>query len=62
MAIIEGLEDFYKKLNAILDTNFLTPLPHITLYTNSTRKEKKLRGIGIYSKEKFEELQPQKVK
>ena len=61
LAEINHLEDFYLKLNHLLDTNFETPLPHVTLFTNSTMAEKKLRGIGIYSRKQFEELYPEKL-
>ena len=55
------LADFYSKLNSILNTLFLTPFPHITLYTTSTRPDKKLRGIGLYSNDQFLSLNPQKI-
>lgn len=61
MAKINGLEEFYKKLNSLLGKQFATPLPHITLYTTSTREDKKLRGIGIYSEGQFQELGPKKI-
>src|SRR3989344_1196592 len=53
---------FYKKLNQRLGTNFDTPFPHITLFTNSTRKDKKLWGIGLYSEKEFYSLKPVKIK
>ena len=60
-AEINGLDEFYKQLNNLLGEKFETPYPHITLYTNSTREDKKLRWIGIYSKKQFDELNPQKI-
>ena len=45
---------FYKELNKMLSTNFPVPPPHVTLFTNSTREDKKLRGIGIYSEKDLE--------
>ena len=48
-------------VNQLLEKQFETPLPHITLYTTSTREDKKLRGIGIYSKKQFEELCPKRI-
>ena len=61
MAEINGLKFFYRQLNVLLWEWFDEPLPHITLYTTSTREDKKLRGIGIYSQKQFEELHPQKI-
>ncbi|MCX6745124.1 MAG: hypothetical protein NTX82_06390 [Candidatus Parcubacteria bacterium] len=61
LAEVAGLVEFYKKLNLLLGQQLEVPMPHITLYTTSTREEKKLRGIGIYSKQQFEELNPKKI-
>lgn len=58
---LNALSEFYKQLNTLLWTHFDIPYPHITLYTNSTLPERKLRWIGIYSKTQFEELNPKKV-
>lgn len=60
-AEFEGIDEFYKKLNILVGEEFETPWPHITLYTTSTRDDKKTRGIGIYSKKQFEELHPQSI-
>jgi hypothetical protein len=61
MAKMDGLGDFYKQLNDVLGQKFEAPLPHITLYTTSTREDKRLRGIGVYSQEQFEQLHPQTI-
>lgn len=61
MAKIQNLEVFYQQLNELVNKLFKIPMPHITLYTNSTREDKKTRGIGIYSKKLFEELNPQRI-
>lgn len=61
LAKIEQLEEFYNKLNKLLGTNFSTPLPHVTIYTNSNREDKKHRGIGLYSQKDFEALNPEKI-
>ncbi len=61
MAEINGLKNFYRQLNVLLWEWFDEPLPHITLYTTSTRENKRLRGIGIYSQKQLEELSPQKI-
>src|SRR3989344_8516872 len=55
------LVPFYKRLNQFLGTNFDIPFPHITLFTNSTREDKKLRGIGLYSEKEFHALNPIKI-
>lgn len=60
-ATIENLDAFYQKLNLLLGKQFKTPFPHVTLYTTSTIEGKKLRGIGIYSKDQFEALNPEKI-
>ena len=61
IANIEGLNEFYKNLNLLLQQQFDIPFPHLTLYTTSTREDKMLRGIGIYSKIQFEDLNPIKI-
>ena len=61
IAEINGMDEFYQKLNLLLDKQFKVPLSHITLYTNSDREDRKLTGIGIYSEEQFEELDPKKI-
>ena len=61
MAEIKGLNEFYKQLNTLLKEWFDEPLPHITLYTTSTREDKRLRGIGIYSQKQLEEMNPQQI-
>lgn len=58
---LPGMQEFYEKLNALLGTSFQTPLPHITLFTASTRADKQQRGIGLYSKEEFEALNPERL-
>ena len=52
------LSDFYVKLNGLTGQDFSFPFSHITLYTNSTKEENRLRGIGIYSKAEMEQLSP----
>jgi hypothetical protein len=59
--VIPELESFYTKLNQLLATTFLTPFPHITLYTTSTKSDKKLLGIGVDSQEQFSLLNPKKI-
>lgn len=53
---LSGLVEFYRKLNELTGQDFAIPFPHITLYTNSTKEENKLRGIGIYSEADFAKL------
>ncbi len=59
--ILPDLALFYEKLNQLLGTNFEVPPSHITLFATSTREDKKLRGIGTYSKEHFHSLNPMKL-
>jgi hypothetical protein len=59
--VIPELESFYTKLNQLLKTSFLTPFPHVTLYTISTNPDNRARGIGIDSQEQFFLLNPKKI-
>lgn len=56
---LPSLASFYDQLNQLTRQNFAVPFSHITLFTNSTLKEKELRGIGIYSQKDFENLSPE---
>jgi hypothetical protein len=58
---LPDLTSYYLKLNELLGTTFSLPFPHITLFTTSTKEEKKLRGIGIYSKDQLSELNAEKI-
>ena len=58
---MSGAASFYTKLNELLGTSFDAPFPHITLFTTSTREDKKLRGIGIISEEDFRTLSPKRI-
>lgn len=55
---IEGGENFYSEIEKLIGKKYKLPLPHITLFTNSSNPSKKLRGIGIYSEEEFRNLSP----
>lgn len=61
MVELQGLSPFYASLNALFGTSFNTPPAHITLFTNSTREDKKLRGIGLYSWDEFHSLRPERL-
>jgi hypothetical protein len=61
MLWLKDLQPFYEKLSVLTGIDFKLPLPHVTLFTNSTRPDKKQRGIGIYSQSQFEELNPERV-
>lgn len=58
---LPDIKDFYKELNEFLGTSFDAPLPHLTLFTSSTKPENNLRGIGIYSEKQFRELNPEEI-
>lgn len=58
---IPRLSVFYQQLNLLFKRKIKTPFPHITLCTNSTLEDKKLRGIGIDSKKLFKSLTPVKI-
>lgn len=60
-ADVPRLEQFYTDLNVLLGTDFKTPYPHITLYSMSTRSDRVFRGIGIYSRDEFNALDPQEI-
>ncbi|HRI35681.1 MAG TPA: hypothetical protein PK765_01000 [bacterium] len=55
------LNQFYKELEILFEVKLDLPIPHVTLFTNSTREKKKLRGIGIYSASQMQELNPKKI-
>ena len=61
MADLDKLEEFYKKLDALVGQKFEIPIPHVTLYSNSSVEENKLRGIGVYSKKQFHDLKPERI-
>ncbi len=58
---LPNLKEFYKDLNNSFETNFEVPFPHLTLFTNSTKEENKLLGVGIYSEDQFKSLNPEKI-
>ena len=58
---INNFATFFKKINQLFDTNFETPMPHVTLFASSNIEDKRLRGIGIYSKKQFLKLAPEKI-
>lgn len=60
MIELPGLKDFYRKLKRFLDLGIT--LPHVTLFTASSKKENMLRGIGIYSEKQFKGLNPELIK
>lgn len=61
LAKIDGLKEFYQKINIFLNTKIDPPFPHLTLYATSNKTDKKLRGIGIYSKNQFTKLKPKQI-
>ena len=61
MVELEGLDVFYRQLNLLFHTSFEMPVPHITLWTHSTWEDKKLYGIGLYSRREFEDMNPRRV-
>jgi hypothetical protein len=61
LVAIAKLSLFYENLNILFNAKFETPLPHITLFSNSTKAEKKMRGIGIYSKKHFKTLESSRI-
>lgn len=61
IASIKELDKFYFELNNLLNTKFKLPIPHLTLLTSSTREDKKLRWVWVYSKRQFESLNPERI-
>lgn len=61
LASVEKLSDFYNDLGMLIWQDLEIPFPHITLFTNTTNPEKKLRWIWIYSQKEFEEFEPIKI-
>jgi hypothetical protein len=61
MVDMPDMEIFYKKLNALLNSNLPTQFPHITLFTKGERANPIFYGIPIPSLEEFQNLNPQKI-
>jgi hypothetical protein len=63
IAIVDmpDMEIFYKKLNALLNSNLPIQMPHITLFTKGERENPIFYGIPIPSEEEFQKLNPQKI-
>lgn len=60
---VPQLREFYDKLKDLLGlTEPIESLPHVTIYSNSTREDKKQRGIGIYSNEDLAISNAQEIK
>lgn len=57
---LSGLNDFYDKLENIVDVKIKRQFPHLTLFTKGTDAESK-KGIGIDSEEDFLALNPEPV-
>lgn len=45
------LDVFHKKVAELFGLDEILSLPHVTIYSSSTRDDKKQRGIGIYSED-----------
>lgn len=60
MVGVSGIDDFFKKLNELLNTSIEVQPAHITLYT-SGNEEHATRGIGINSSAEFEQLDTQPI-
>lgn len=58
MVDLPGMEDFFKKLNALLGTAFEVPPAHVTMYTGGDDPETSKNGIGIKSQTEFFEFDP----
>ncbi len=58
---LPDLLGFYEQLNQLTGQNFALPFSHVTLFTNSTKQENQLRGIGIYSEAEMKDLSPELV-
>jgi len=54
MADIPTLPAFYDRLASLTWMPFELPHTHITIYSGSTRPDKMLRGIGVYTRAQFE--------
>jgi 2'-5' RNA ligase len=61
MVELTGLEEFYEKFNQLLGINISVPIPHITLYTNSSFDENKMQGIGFTTKEDLERMKVRRI-
>ncbi|OGM96344.1 MAG: hypothetical protein A3B86_04360 [Candidatus Yanofskybacteria bacterium RIFCSPHIGHO2_02_FULL_38_22b] len=61
MVKLDGIDNFFDRLNGLLNTDIETPPPHITLYTKGVDERSGMSGIGINSQEEFEKLNPRPV-
>ena len=53
--------DLYQKLSNICDLEIKPTFSHVTLFTSSNIESRKLRGIGLYSKNDFNEIKKEKL-
>jgi len=58
---LPDMEKYYKKISEIIGEEIEVPVPHVTLFTNSTDSQNSLRGIAVYSEKDLETLSPRKI-
>jgi hypothetical protein len=58
---LPDIELFYKQLNDLLGTSLSVPVPHVTLFSWSDYEPMMLRGIGISSKNEFDNYTKKKL-
>jgi hypothetical protein len=58
---IKRWNDLYHEIGKILECEILPQFCHITLYSHSSDLEYQQRGIGIYTFEEFQDLNPIKI-
>lgn len=62
LVVVPQMHDFQEKLrNLVGMEEEIEALPHVTLYSTSSREDKKQRGIGIYSIQDLEVSNAQEI-
>jgi|GEM_PF-1730915 len=60
---VPQLQEFHDSLRKLLGIDDVIPvLPHVTIFSNSSRPDKKQRGIGIYSPDDLVVSNAEKIK
>lgn len=58
---LDDLEGFYKELSEVTGLEFITPFPHVTLFSTASYEPWKSKGIGVYSDEELASYLREKI-
>lgn len=59
--VLDDLEEFYRELSDVTGLEFITPLPHITLFSTASYKPWESKGIGVYSDDELASYLREKI-